>query len=436
MPSLTSQRHLPRSDGGRVRDAESLVFVAHSPPFPADAGGPIRVQRLLSALAHEFQVTLITPEHHPHDPTPRVSAKELQEMLPDMRVIGLRMDGPTPDLQSMGARASGILSPRSSTLRPFMADEFKLAVRDVVERTNAVIVHFDFHMIGGLTRIPGAVNVFAPHNIEHRIRRADARHVRGRRRFWAELDWRKLRRDERLTWRHMDLCLAVSEVDAEEMRAAGARRVEICPNGTDPVTPFPKPSRSRSEPLRILFVGNGLYEPYARGLRWFVSEVLPRIRSEVPAELDVIGHTPRQRLESSEVRYLGTVPDVAPWYERAHVAIVPVFEGSGTRLKIPEALAYGRPVVSTTLGAEGLPLRAGEHYLRADDAFEFASSVVTIARETEHSSRSLESTLRAGREAVRPMFWPQITAGLVDLYRELVGVAVGQGRPSSAGTSQ
>jgi glycosyltransferase involved in cell wall biosynthesis len=214
----------------------------------------------------------------------------------------------------------------------------------------------------------------------------------------------------------MDLCLAVSPLDAEQMRAGGARRVELCPNGTDPVAPLPLPSRDPAEPVRLLFIGKGCYEPYERGLRWLVSEVLPRIRATMPVSLDVVGAPPANPARAPGVRYAGVVDSVRPWYERAHVAIVPVFEGSGTRLKIPEALAYGRPVVSTSLGAEGLPLAAGDHYLQADDAAGFASAVIETARACEEPERRLVPTLSAGRASIEELYWPTILRRLVDLY--------------------
>jgi polysaccharide biosynthesis protein PslH len=200
------------------------------------------------------------------------------------------------------------------------------------------------------------------------------------------------------------------------MRDGGARRVEVCPNGTDPVTPLPLPRREPGEPLRLVFVGMGRYEPNARGIEWFVSQVLPRIRSAIPVSLDVVGQPPPRPVNAPGVRYVGAVESLEPSYERAHVAIVPVFEGSGTRLKIPEALAYGRPIVSTSLGAEGLPVSAGTHFWQADDAPGFASAVLEAGRACEHPERRLAPMLSAGHAAIEALQWPNIVGQLIDLY--------------------
>lgn len=396
-----------------------IVFAAPIPPFPLDGGGPIRMHRLLTGLAKSFDVTLVTFEHHPESGRPHCRKDELQERLPGVEVEVVGGIGPRPTGSGLAARAAAILSPHSSAWRPYLRlAGFRDAVRRAAERTSASLVHFDLDAVGMFGPLPGCVNVYAPHNIEHRILRANAKLVRGRKRLWSELNWRKLRREERRTWQSMDLCLAVSERDAEQMRAGGARRVEICPNGTDPVKPLPLPSRNPGEPLRILFVGNGRYEPNARGLSWFVSEVLPRITATLPARLDVVGHPPERPIQSPQVTFAGLVPGVEPWYERAHVVVVPIFEGSGTRLKIPEALAYGRPVVSTSLGAEGLPVEPDKHFLQADDPESFARAVVELAEECEDvDNRQLVRMLDGGRATVTRLFWPKIVAQLIDLYR-------------------
>jgi glycosyltransferase involved in cell wall biosynthesis len=99
------------------------------------------------------------------------------------------------------------------------------------------------------------------------------------------------------------------------------------------------------------------------------------------------------------------------------VVVVPVFEGSGTRLKLVEALAHGRPAVTTGVGAEGLPIRPGEHFLRADDANAFAAALLDVARWTEDRDARLTELLDHGRDAVEPLFWPAIVQGLVATYR-------------------
>jgi glycosyltransferase involved in cell wall biosynthesis len=167
----------------------------------------------------------------------------------------------------------------------------------------------------------------------------------------------------------------------------------------------------------LLFVGSMDYRPNDRAVAWFVEEVLPRLRLKVTPALDVVGRLPRHPALAKDVRYSGQVVDLAPWYERAHAVIVPLFEGSGTSLKVIEAMAYGRPVVATGVGARGLPVVAGVHYLEADDPDRFSEHLVVIARACEGQPGWLEEMLRGARAAITPLFWPNVVGELADTYR-------------------
>lgn len=154
----------------------------------------------------------------------------------------------------------------------------------------------------------------------------------------------------------MGLCLAVSDVDAVAFREGGARRVELCPNGADALERLPRPRGQASDPLRVLFRGNRELPAYERGVSWFVREVIPGVQEHVPMTFRVVGSPPVRPFAAPHVDYVGARRRSLPtYYEEADV---PVFQGSGTRLKVLEAMAYGRPVVPTPLGAEGLPVQA------------------------------------------------------------------------------
>jgi glycosyltransferase involved in cell wall biosynthesis len=164
-------------------------------------------------------------------------------------------------------------------------------------------------------------------------------------------------------------------------------------------------------------------EPHARGLRggprWypnedavlhFVDAILPRIRAEVSdTRFVVVGRNPTSRLrqaaEAAGATVTGTVDDVRPYLAEATVCVVPLRIGGGTRLKIFEALAMAKPVVSTAIGAEGLPVVAGEHIVLADGVDEFAHAVLTLMREPARRQRLAE----AGRALVEERFsWGRV----------------------------
>jgi glycosyltransferase involved in cell wall biosynthesis len=369
-------------------------------------------------LAQSFLVSLVTYDHAWADGD--VDAADIRRLLPDVEVIAIS----AARKRKRRAQAESVMSRPSWQWGRFATPDYARALRAVVKQRSSQLVHFDDLGVALAGPVPGTIGVFAPHNVEHRIIQGAAARDTGARATFAAVEWRKIRREEHAAWRRMSLCLAVSEVDATSMRRAGAKRVELCPNGVDPVDQLAFPRRCGEEPLRLLFVGTLSYRPYERGVAWFVREVLPRLRERVPVELDVVGSPPLRPISAAGVRYHGRVPAVEPWYDRAHAVLVPVFEGSGTRLKVIEAMAYGRPVVSTPLGSEGLPVRSHEHFLAAGTAEQFTETLEKLAHHTTRGDEGLGRMLDRAREAVRPLFWPNIVAGLVDLYgRELERVA-------------
>jgi glycosyltransferase involved in cell wall biosynthesis len=144
---------------------------------------------------------------------------------------------------------------------------------------------------------------------------------------------------------------------------------------------------------------------------YFIAEILPELRREVPGlSLAVVGRDPAERLRAAcataGVQVTGTVADVRPHVAEAAVYVVPLRIGGGTRLKIFEALAMGKAVVSTRVGAEGLPIVPGEHFLQADSPADFTQAVVTLLKDPDRR-RALG---RAGRRLVEDRYsWTQVT---------------------------
>lgn len=389
---------------------ERLVFVIRHLPVPARSGALIRAQRLLTALAAEFECTLVYPGSGE-----AVSPELVGDALPGIDVCAV----PTRSVSRRRRQVESLARRASAEFGMEATPDLRRAVAREVRRREARLVHFDDVTAALTGPLPGAVNVFAPHNVEHRILLDTARHARGPRAAFAAFDGRKLRREEQRLWRAMDVCVAVSDVDARTFRANGAREVLVCPNGTDPVERLPAPVRARGERLRMLFVGTGGYQPNRHGLVWLMDEVLTQL-GDVPFKLDVVGTPPGLLPDRTGVTYHGQVESVDRFYETAHVAVVPILHGSGTRLKVVEAMARGRPVVSTAVGAEGLGLVPGRDYLQGDDPAAFAESLRAVAARLEGRGEPLEPMLGRARAAAEPLFWPVVGARLAADYRRLL----------------
>lgn len=389
-----------------------LIFATRRPPLPLDNGARIRTMRLAQALAQRFDVVLVTFADGPAYDETATSREELEEALPGARVelvaYGRRPPG--------GARRN-LLRRRSDTFGHYATPSLRAALgRLLAERPDAVL-HLDDPgvALAGID-LPAALTVVAPHNVEHRIIRDIGRRMPAAHRPGMAVEWRKIAAEERRCWRSADLCVAVSEIDAATMRAGGARAVEICPNGTDPHDALPLPPPEDGV-LRLLFVGSLRFWPYAHAMSWFVREALPAIlRSAGPVAIDVVGEHDAGLVDHPDVHYHGRVDSVLPFYARAHALVLPVFEGSGTRLKVVEAAMLGRTVVSTALGVEGLGLREEESYLRAEDAEGFGRAVARLRAEMLSDLGAAERRTALARAALAGLTWPALGEHLADLY--------------------
>jgi len=180
------------------------------------------------------------------------------------------------------------------------------------------------------------------------------------------------------------LCLVCSEVDARRARRLlAAEHVHVVENGVD--MSFFAPTKVEPVPRSLVFTGTMDYMPNVEAVRWFAEAVLPAIRTELPdVRLDVVGANPAEEvlaLASDSVFVHGRVPDVRPYFGRAEQVVVPLRSGGGTRLKVLEAAASGKAIVSTSIGCEGLTFVPGRDLVVADGVEDIVQSVVALSRD-------------------------------------------------------
>jgi len=199
--------------------------------------------------------------------------------------------------------------------------------------------------------------------------------------------------------------IAVSEADSERMRSRfSAEHVDAVPTGVD--VEYFSPPAEPPPGAEFVFLGSMDWSPNVDGMLWFVEQVWPRIIARAPgARLDIVGRIPPPSIlalaeRDSRIRVTGTVPDVRPYLWGGKVSIVPLRIGGGTRLKIYEAMAAGLPVVSTTVGAEGLPLTSSETIFLADQPADFAAHCIWFLEDSALRRRFGQ----AGRDLVAANF--------------------------------
>jgi glycosyltransferase involved in cell wall biosynthesis len=205
-----------------------------------------------------------------------------------------------------------------------------------------------------------------------------------------EAEARRYRRHVVGQLRRYHTAIAVSTRERDELIDIGRTSVRLIPSGVD--TAALRAGPERPGPPRLLFTGSMSYRPNSDGIAWFVQHVWPEVKQRVSGiELDIVGRGPPPsvqhlgRLEGITVT--GEVSDVAPYFARATVVVVPILTGAGIRIKILEALAAGRAIVSTSLGAEGLELEAGRHLLIADGKRAFSDATVAMLQDADLRQR-------------------------------------------------
>ena len=371
-----------------------IAVVTHVMPYPADSGTRIRVARIVGALKRHHDVTLLSLE--PGDADGAATA------------LGV-------PVAVHPARARRGLAPVA------VARETTAAVWRAVHDWRADAVHLQGTFgaaAAGLGRARGPVPAIIDDGCVYHLsyRRAAAlaptglRRARGRLRTW------RLHRFEQTLARRAYAVVAVSADEAALVRAiAPTTRVVLAPNGVDVDALKPSPPGDAA-----LFVGLLSYAPNRDAMTWFAREVLPRLGPDGP-EVLVAGREPGPELQSlargaPRLRLLGFVPDLAPLYAQAGVFVNPMRGGGGTRLKMLEAMAAGKAVVSTSIGAEGLALTPGRDVVIADTAAEFAAAVCALLADRAQASR----LGRAARALVEARYrWEACLAPIEDLYASL-----------------
>jgi glycosyltransferase involved in cell wall biosynthesis len=233
---------------------------------------------------------------------------------------------------------------------------------------------------------------------------------------WAEAEADAFAGLAQATLRRFDLAFVASSDELTSLPAAGTRIV-VVPN-VPPVSRGGHVSSRRAN-RTVLFVGTMSYAPNEDAARWLIARVLPRLQRACGAhvEIHIVGSNPSAALrrlgQQANVAVSGTVSDVGPCYHRADLAVVPLRVGGGTRIKILEAAAWGVPIVSTTLGAEGTSFRHGRDLLIADDAQQFVGACARLLRDKPYARGLAARARRRIAWDYDRIRWSRRVAGLV-----------------------
>ena len=390
-----------------------LLVVTPHLPAPPESGGARRMFELIRQLAARHDVVTLSLAGPDEDVA--LNERELG------RVVAVRVPATArmpPSAAKRRTQLRSLLSPRSFHHYFYRQAALQRRLRELLTAERFDLVQFEYSAMGGYDA-PGLPRVVDVVDIEYDVLGQQAREGSIARRIFNAVEARKFAGEERAAWCAATVCLATSEQDAERIAAITGGRVAVIPNGVD-TGYFQRRPLDGTDPRDLVFVGALRYRPNAEAVLFFVEQVMPLLRRSVPGvSLTVVGADPPPEISAlcgPDVQIAGTVPDVRPHLAAAGTVVVPLHVGGGTRLKILEAFAAGRPVISTRLGAAGLAVRDGEELLYAEEPAEFVAALRRLIEQPELRQRLAGN----GHALVRARYeWAAIVRRLDDVYQAI-----------------
>lgn len=398
----------------------NILFLSPWLPWPPHDGARIRILETLRYLSRRNRVTLVTTVRHSEQVAHTSALNGLCEKI----VTTVLSDQTQPVLRRLSL---GLL--RGMPLIHAFHFDTKLAqrVHELTSQGLYDIIHVEFPFLSSylasLSPRCQAKKVLNMHNIES---------IRFDRelRFTSPMSRRILIRWDRLffeSWetraiRQFDGITTVSDVEREWIqRHAPTAAVELVPNGVD--TKYFCPTRALKANPSLVFTGLMDHPPNVDAVVWFCNEIFPPLRRKIPnLSFKIVGSRPHPKVlqlgKSEGVHVTGEVADIRPYLAESSALVVPLRSGGGTRLKILQAMAMERTVLSTTLGAEGLEVTPGLNILIADAADEFVSQILVLLASPQMADR----LGKAGRKLVVEKYdWQLCLSRLEKLYDRLMG---------------
>lgn len=361
-----------------------LLFLSLGVPLPVNNGHKMRTWSILCGLAaegHEIDfLTFAQPEEA------GCERRELSRICRDVQMVPLTLHNLTSSSDYWG-RLRGLFSSRPYATRRFSSEKMRQCIQASLDKRNLdAIVCDTVYSACNLpqTSLPLILNnVDVEHVILERYLPFESNPAK---RLYARLESRKVKNWEQKICQQSTIGMACSDHDRRALQAlAPLLPMFVVPNVVDTETYTPGDS-DVEDPNVIVYQGGMDWFPNRDAVEYFVLQIFPMIRRDIPGvRFIVAGRNPseefrKQFAKTPGVEFTGTVPDMRPVIAKAALCVVPLRIGSGTRLKILEAGAMGKGMVSTPLGAEGLDFRDGEEICIAGNSVEFAEAVVALMK--------------------------------------------------------
>jgi len=394
--------------------------------YPADTGGKIRSYNILRQLAgeHEMSYLCLTDE------TPSAEALDhLRSFCKRVDFIPFKPERKfSPEFYLAVFR--NLISSRPYVINKYKNSRIAEEIKKRVASGEVDVLLCDFlEMSVNLADITGVPMVLFQHNVETEIwRRHFETNENPLKKGYLYIDYQRFFKYEKMACGWFDDVLVVSEADGRLLREKyDVKHTTVIPTGVD--TEYFKPNPDLIEPKSIAFVGSMDWLPNQDAVDYFVGEIYPKIKAKAAdARFYIVGRRPPEKImnlaeQDSSITVTGTVDDIRPYVDKARVYIVPIRIGGGTRIKIYEALAQKKAIISTAIGAEGLPLEDGKHIIIADDPDCFADAVLRLLDDNDLNTRIGEN----GYSLVNEKYsWEKVAGNISRALQEVVNLRRGK----------
>jgi sugar transferase (PEP-CTERM/EpsH1 system associated) len=389
-----------------------ILLITPRLPYPPYRGDKLKIFNLLKRLAKNNSIYLISFVENKRE------LEYIQHLAPYCAAIEAV---PLPRWRSYLQCLFGIFSALPLQVHYFKSGKMRRRICEMCERHHFDVIHT--HLIRMAQYTAGAGRALRSLDLTDAVSLYLTRFLSKEKNFFLKLllkiELERMKRYENILERYQ-VCFVCSEPDKEQLlTAAPEANIRIIPNGVD-LAYFSGNGAVQYDPDRIVFTGNLSYYPNLDGIFYFVREIFPLVKKEVPAaKFYIVGQAPPAKvraLASEDVVVTGFVEDIKQHYLSSAVAVSPIRFGAGTLNKILEPLALGVPVVATSMGTEGLDLANGKEILIADGPHTFARHVVRIMKEPAYRDRLGNE----GMAIIRQLYnWDAIVQSLENLYQKM-----------------
>ena len=358
-----------------------ILFIAPFLPYPENSGSKIRAMGLLRSLKGNELLLFAFG-----DQKERVHFKELKKLCSELFVFQKPKISPFQKFLNHFS-SKPLLSKR------FWLKEVKIKIEEILkEKKIDLVVVETLHMAEYVKSLKGLCKVLDEHNLEFvRAGRRVSAHSHWIRKIYYYLIMMRLRRYELKTIKMFDKCLVCSESDRKTINGfIPNKKVTVIPNSVD-VNYFGA-RQGAHDSKSIIFTGTMWYEPNVDAVKYFAREIFPLLREDLPdIEFVIVGDKPTEDVivlsKEKGISVTGYTDDIRPYLSTASIFVAPIRMGSGTRLKILSAMCAGLPVVSTSVGCEGLDVVDDENICIAESPQQFRDKIIRLLEEKDYRER-------------------------------------------------